>query len=95
MTLTTETWTDEDGNEHTSDVLDIDALADHLVDLIVTRKPATESHGIVVLAEGLAKLLPKSFLDDISRDDHGHISRKYQLRDSISNGNPSLRRKNG
>jgi len=27
-----------------------------------------------VLAEGLAELLPKSFLDGIARDDHGHIS---------------------
>ena len=29
---------------------------------------------MIVLAEGLGELLPQSFLADVARDDHGHIS---------------------
>lgn len=30
--------------------------------------------GVIVLAEGLAELLPDAYLEGVSRDDHGHIS---------------------
>ena len=50
------------------------ALADRIVDLMLTRERRGKHYGTVVLAEGLAELLPESFLRDLPRDDHGHIS---------------------
>ncbi len=61
----------EDGQKR----LDVDALVDRLVDLILTREKRHDKHyGTVVLAEGLAELMPQSFLKTLPRDEHGHIS---------------------
>lgn len=55
--------------------LNIDALCDRIVDLIIHREERYQKHyGTVVLAEGLAELLPESFLKDTARDEHGHIA---------------------
>ncbi len=54
--------------------LNLDALADRIVDLIVRREERGKHYGTVVLAEGLAELLPESFLRDVARDEHGHVS---------------------
>jgi ATP-dependent phosphofructokinase / diphosphate-dependent phosphofructokinase len=54
--------------------LDINALVDRIVDLVLTRDKRNKHYGTVVLAEGLAELLPDSFLDGLPRDEHGHIS---------------------
>jgi 6-phosphofructokinase 1 len=54
--------------------LSLDALADRIVDLILTREKRGKHYGTIVLAEGLAELLPRSFLEGIPRDEHGHVS---------------------
>jgi len=54
--------------------LDIHALADRIVDLIVHREQRGKHYGTIVLAEGLAELLPASFLAGVARDEHGHVS---------------------
>jgi 6-phosphofructokinase 1 len=54
--------------------LDLDALADRIVDLIVTREQRGKHYGTIVLAEGLAEMLPTSFVQGVARDEHGHIS---------------------
>jgi ATP-dependent phosphofructokinase / diphosphate-dependent phosphofructokinase len=54
--------------------LSLDALADRVVDLILTREKRGKHYGTIVLAEGLAEVLPRSFLDGIPRDEHGHVS---------------------
>jgi len=54
--------------------LSLEALADRVVDLILTRERRNKFYGTVVLAEGLAELLPPSQLDSLPRDEHGHIS---------------------
>jgi 6-phosphofructokinase 1 len=54
--------------------LNLDALVDRVVDLIVAREKRGKLYGTVVLAEGLAELLPESFLRNVARDEHGHIS---------------------
>jgi 6-phosphofructokinase 1 len=56
------------------DRLSMDALADRIVDLIVTREKRGKHYGTVVLAEGLAEMLPESYLKNVARDDHGHVS---------------------
>jgi 6-phosphofructokinase 1 len=54
--------------------LDLDKLADRLVDLIVAREKRGKYYGTIVLAEGLAELLPETFLATLPRDPFGHIS---------------------
>jgi 6-phosphofructokinase 1 len=54
--------------------LALDRLADRIVDLIVSREKRGKRYGTVVLAQGLAEMLPEAYLRDIARDDHGHVS---------------------
>jgi ATP-dependent phosphofructokinase / diphosphate-dependent phosphofructokinase len=55
--------------------LDVRKLVNRLVDLILTREKRHDKHyGTVVLAEGLAELMPDQFLATLPRDEHGHIS---------------------
>jgi len=60
----------EDGENR----LSLDALVERIVDLIVTRERRGKHYGTVVLAEGLAEMLPVSQTKDLPRDEHGHIS---------------------
>jgi len=62
------------GEERIEQRLDVDALADRIVQLILTRERRGKHYGTVVLAEGLAELLPQTFLDKLPRDEHGHLS---------------------
>jgi ATP-dependent phosphofructokinase / diphosphate-dependent phosphofructokinase len=54
--------------------LSLDRLAERIVDLILARERRGKLYGTVVLAEGLAEMLPDAYLRDIARDDHGHVS---------------------
>jgi 6-phosphofructokinase 1 len=49
-------------------------LADRIVDLILAREKRGKLYGTIVLAQGLAEMLPESHLKDVLRDDHGHVS---------------------
>jgi 6-phosphofructokinase len=64
----------ETGATRTEKRLSLDRLADRVVDLIVAREARGKHYGTVVLAEGLAELLPEAHLRDVARDDHGHLS---------------------
>ena len=66
--------------------LSMDALADRITDLIVTREERDkQAFGTIVLAEGLAEMLPLEFLEGIHRDDHGHISlSKLNLAETVA-----------
>jgi 6-phosphofructokinase 1 len=54
--------------------LDAEALVNVLIELITTREVGGKRYGVVVLAEGLAELLPDSELESATRDAYGHIS---------------------
>jgi ATP-dependent phosphofructokinase / diphosphate-dependent phosphofructokinase len=54
--------------------LDLEALVARIVELIVLREARGKSYGTVVLAEGLAELLPAKYTMGLGRDEHGHIS---------------------
>jgi len=56
-------------------VLSLDKLADLICDLILIREQRdNKQYGTVVLAEGLAERLPEHLLENVPRDEHGHIS---------------------
>lgn len=69
-----EETTNPDGTKSTQPRLDLEALCDVIVDLVLTRERRGKHYGTIVLAEGLAELLPRSFLDGVPRDEHGHVS---------------------
>ncbi|MGE0546063.1 MAG: 6-phosphofructokinase [Kofleriaceae bacterium] len=53
--------------------LSLEALVDRIVDLIITREKRGKYYGTVVLAEGLAEMLPESQIANLPLDEHGHL----------------------
>lgn len=64
----------DDGLRDDSDHVDVDKLTMRIVRLIEQRESQDKHYGTVVLAEGIAEHLPDSYLQSVTRDDHGHIS---------------------
>lgn len=62
------------GKARTEQRLSIERLAERVVDLMVARARRGKHYGTVVLAEGLAEMLPASYLREALHDDHGHLS---------------------
>ena len=54
--------------------LSLDALVDRIVELISARERRGKHYGTIVLAEGLAEMLPEPEIKDLPRDEHGHLS---------------------
>ncbi len=54
--------------------IDLGAIADHIVDLILHRETLGKSYGTIVIAEGLAEHCGSNVIGGVSRDPHGHIS---------------------
>src|SRR5690348_15849 len=53
--------------------LSLPALVDRIVDLIIAREKRGKHYGTVVLAEGLAEMLPEAQMGDMQLDEHGHL----------------------
>jgi 6-phosphofructokinase len=64
----------ETGGERSEVRLSLERLVDRIVDLCVAREKRGKHYGTVVLAEGLAEMLPEAHLRGVARDDHGHVS---------------------
>lgn len=74
LTLEEEALDPSTGEPVMKRALDINKLADQIIDLIISRERDSNEHfGTVVLAEGLAEMLPHTFIDALPRDDHGHL----------------------
>jgi 6-phosphofructokinase 1 len=72
---TTETYSDElTGESETHEVMDVDRVISRIVKTMTARDNEGKHFGVIVLAEGLAELLPMKYLKGIPRDEHGHIS---------------------
>ena len=56
------------------EVMDVDRVVGRIVKTMVARDDEKKPFGVIVMAEGLAELLPAKYLEGIPRDDHGHIS---------------------
>jgi 6-phosphofructokinase len=55
-------------------VMDVDKVIKRIVLTMTTRERESKEYGVIVIAEGLAELLPEKYLEGIERDEHGHIS---------------------
>lgn len=55
-------------------VMDVDKVVKRIVLTMTTRERENKEYGVIVIAEGLAELLPEKYLEGIGRDEHGHIS---------------------
>jgi 6-phosphofructokinase 1 len=53
--------------------LDVEALIARITELVVTREAKGKKYGTVVLAEGLAELLPPSHRESVQPDAYGHV----------------------
>jgi 6-phosphofructokinase 1 len=55
-------------------VMNLDKVIQRIVLTMTTREREGKEYGVIVIAEGLAELLPEKYLAGIGRDEHGHIS---------------------
>ena len=70
-----ESFTDpKTGEEKKRPILNLDAVLDLIVGTMLAREKDGKEYGVIVLAEGLAELLPMDIIRDVPRDDHGHIA---------------------
>ena len=54
--------------------MNVDKVIKRIVLTMTTREREGKEYGVIVIAEGLAELLPEKYLEGIGRDEHGHIS---------------------
>jgi 6-phosphofructokinase 1 len=63
------------GEKTTQTVMNIDETVKRIVATMRVREDMEKKpYGVIILAEGLAEFLPMSYLKDVPRDEHGHIS---------------------
>ena len=62
------------GETKTRRIMNVERLVGYIVKAMLVREREGKDFGVIVIAEGLAELLPSKHLEGIPRDDHGHIS---------------------
>lgn len=71
---TEEEFESEEGKT-TRPVMDVDQVVRRVVATMRAREETERKpFGVIVMAEGLAELLPQRYIEGIGRDDHGHLS---------------------
>jgi ATP-dependent phosphofructokinase / diphosphate-dependent phosphofructokinase len=71
---TEETIDAETGQKYTRQVMQLDEVIRRIVATINAREREGKEYGVIVIAEGLAELLPSQYLEGIGRDEHLHIN---------------------
>ena len=72
--LVDEEFTNDAGETMTRQCMDMDRVSERIVKTMLARESEGKQYGVVVVAEGLADFLPFSYVEGVSRDDHGHIN---------------------
>lgn len=62
------------GKDETREIMDLDKVVGRIVATMKTRDQEGKPFGVIVIAEGLAKLMPSKVLEGIPHDEHGHIA---------------------
>jgi len=71
---TEETLVDSAGQRQVRPIMRLDRVVDWIVRLMLAREKEEKYFGVIVLAEGLAELLPNQYVRGVPRDEHGHLS---------------------
>lgn len=71
---TTERFTDSAGEAKTREVMNLPEVIKRVVLTMTTREREGKEYGVIVIAEGLAELLPYEHVEGVERDDHGHLN---------------------
>ncbi len=70
-----EKYVDDEGNKHTRPVMNMELLVRRTVATMRTREEKEgKAFGVLVMAEGLAELLPQKYIEGVGRDEHGHLA---------------------
>jgi 6-phosphofructokinase 1 len=69
-----ETVDPKTGETKTRAIMNMDEVIPRIVATMTAREKEGKEYGVIVIAEGLAELLPNKYLEGIGRDDHGHIN---------------------
>jgi 6-phosphofructokinase len=62
------------GEEVRRPTMNVERVVERIVKIMQARDRQGKNSGVIIMAEGLAELLPNKYLEGITRDDHGHIS---------------------
>ena len=72
--LVEESYTDANGASKTRQCMDIEGVCERIVKTMLAREAEGKEYGVIVIAEGLAEYLPFSYVEGVTRDEHGHIN---------------------
>lgn len=72
--LVDEEFKNEAGETKTRKSMDMDRVSERIVKTMLAREAEGKQYGVIVVAEGLAEYLPFSYVEGVTRDEHGHIS---------------------
>jgi 6-phosphofructokinase len=62
------------GEKTTRAIMNMGEVVARIVATMTARQQEGKEYGVIVMAEGLAELLPNSYLQGVGRDQHGHIN---------------------
>lgn len=62
------------GEKTVRQIMNMEAVVPRIVATMTAREREGKEYGVIVLAEGLAELLPSKYLEGVGRDQHGHIN---------------------
>ena len=69
-----ETVEGTDGKPVTRKVMNMEAVLQKMVSMMLAREKLGRNYGVIVIAEGLAEYLPFSYIQGVARDEHGHMA---------------------
>ncbi len=55
-------------------IMNIENVVKRIVLTMLSREREGKEYGVIVIAEGLAEMLPEKHLEGVGRDEHGHIN---------------------
>lgn len=61
------------GEMDTRKIMDLDSVVDRIVGTMLAREEMGKEYGVIVVAEGLAELLPMEYLEGVKYDEHNHL----------------------
>jgi 6-phosphofructokinase len=71
---TEETINSQTGEKTVRPIMNMQEVVTRIVATMTAREREGKEYGVIVLAEGLAELLPSTYLEGVGRDQHGHIN---------------------